>query len=149
VSPIAASGTSSSPIKPGPARATFDSGSRPGAADYLRDRIVEALSETVSGAKQIMAWLQAVAEALAEEDIPFRWETPTGNTIQQSYWDHTRKEVKTLAGTLILQIETPRPACVRKNRCSPRRRTSSTRSTPHTSAAPSTPASSRASMTSR
>lgn len=77
------------------------------AADYLRDCIQNALSATIAGAKQIMSWLQAVSEALAEAELSFGWKTPTGNTIQQGYWDITGKRVPTLSGSFQLQIETP------------------------------------------
>ena len=77
------------------------------AADYLRDCIVDALAETSLTAKQIMSWLQEIAGRLADHDIPFRWQTPTGNTVQQSYWDLTGIRVETLAGRITLEKETP------------------------------------------
>jgi DNA-directed RNA polymerase len=77
------------------------------AANYLKDLIVKALEETIVSAKQIMAWFQEVAEALGEHDIPFRWQTPTGNTIEQSYWDLVMRRVSTLAGTIALYKEQP------------------------------------------
>jgi DNA-directed RNA polymerase len=77
------------------------------AADYLRGCIIEALDDKMGSAKRIMHWLQAVSEALAAHDIPFRWKTPTGNEIQQAYWDQVESRVQTLAGTLVLQHERP------------------------------------------
>jgi DNA-directed RNA polymerase, mitochondrial len=78
------------------------------AANYLKDQIVKALEETIVSAKQIMAWFQTVAGALDEHDIPFRWQTPTGNTIQSAYWDLVDQRITTLAGTITLQYEQPK-----------------------------------------
>jgi DNA-directed RNA polymerase len=77
-------------------------------ADYLRDKIVDALSQTVTAAKDIMAWLQAVARELARHQVPFDFTTPTGNRIRQSYYTLTRRVVQTLMGELVLWEEEKR-----------------------------------------
>jgi DNA-directed RNA polymerase len=77
------------------------------AADYLRDCIIEVLDGKMGSAKQIMAWLQAVAGALAEHEIPFEWRTPIGNAVRQAYWDFDESRVQTLAGKIVLQHEQP------------------------------------------
>jgi DNA-directed RNA polymerase, mitochondrial len=77
-------------------------------ADYLRDKIVDALSQTVTMAKDIMAWLQAVARELARHQKPFDFTTPTGNRIRQSYYVLTRRTVQTLLGELVLWGEEKR-----------------------------------------
>ena len=77
------------------------------AANYLRGCILAALNDKMGSAKLIMDWLQAVADALAAHEIPFCWETPTGNKIQQAYWDYVESRVQTLAGTIVLQHEQP------------------------------------------
>jgi DNA-dependent RNA polymerase len=46
------------------------------AANYLKDCVLAALNDEMGSAKRIMDWLQAVAGALAEQDLPFRWQTP-------------------------------------------------------------------------
>lgn len=74
-------------------------------AAYLRDQIVDALSTTVSSAAQLMAYFQTVAGALADHDTPFTWTTPTGCRITQSYYKLARKEVRTLAGRVVLWDE--------------------------------------------
>jgi DNA-directed RNA polymerase len=84
------------------------------AANYLKDRVVEAIDETVISATKIKEWLGAVAGALAEHDIPFRWQTPSGNTLQQAYWELKTKKVKTLAGQITLQVEQPVDPVIRK-----------------------------------
>jgi DNA-directed RNA polymerase len=75
------------------------------AAHYLRDHIVAALGETVVSAKQIMGWVQDVAVALSKSGVPFRFTTPTGNTIQQSYYTLAQKRIATLLGTLAIWEE--------------------------------------------
>ena len=67
-------------------------------ADYLRDKLVDALGKTVRSARDIMAWIQGIALALADHDIPFRWTTPVGMVVQQSYWKMGSKRIKTLWG---------------------------------------------------
>jgi len=72
------------------------------AADYLTDRINEALSLNVEAARAIMAWLQQVGTALAEAGLPFDWVTPTGSTIRQAYYTTVERRIATLCGTLQL-----------------------------------------------
>jgi DNA-directed RNA polymerase len=67
-------------------------------ADYLRDKMSEAIADTVQSSKVVMGYLQDVATALAEADYPFRWTTPAGMTVQQSYWNMQKSTVKTLYG---------------------------------------------------
>lgn len=73
---------------------------RRAAANYLRDKIVVALDQTVVSAKAIMAWIQEVATALSEADKPFTFPTPSGNLIQQAYHNVNQHRVKTLLGVL-------------------------------------------------
>jgi DNA-directed RNA polymerase len=84
------------------------------AANYLKDQLVKAIDETVSAATKIKEWLAAVAGALATHDIPFRWQTPSGNTLQQAYWVTATHKVKTLAGDIILQLEQPADPALRR-----------------------------------
>lgn len=76
-----------------------------GAAAYMRDRIVEALEQTVVSAKQIMAWLQTVAITLSRNGIPFRFTTPCGSTVQQSYFQLKQHRINTLVGKLVVWHE--------------------------------------------
>lgn len=75
------------------------------AATYLKNKIVLALDETVTSAKQIMAWLQTVASLLSDAGHPFRFTTPTGNVVQQSYYNLNRLRVNTVAGKVVLWDE--------------------------------------------
>jgi DNA-directed RNA polymerase len=87
------------------------------AADYLRDLIIPALEEAAGNAKQIMAWLQSVAEALAKHDIPFRWKTKTGNTVEQAYWDLIEHRVQSLVGQTTLYREEPSSGLRKRKQC--------------------------------
>lgn len=72
------------------------------AAAYLKDQIVIALEQTVVSAKTIMAWIQEVAKRLSEADIPFRFTTPCGSRVEQSYVQLQKTQVTTLLGKLVL-----------------------------------------------
>jgi DNA-directed RNA polymerase len=75
------------------------------AANYLRDKIVVALDQTVVSAKSIMGWVQDLATTLSKHGKPFVFETPTGNLIQQSYYQLNQVRVQTLLGTLAIWKE--------------------------------------------
>lgn len=85
-----------------------DRANRSKRADYLRDKIAEALSRTVTSAKEIMAWLQAVAAELARHQVPFDFVTPTSNIIRQSYYVLAFRKVTTLLGEINLWEEEKR-----------------------------------------
>lgn len=55
------------------------------AADYLRDVMWESIGHVVVAARNLMDWLQTTAATLATHNVPFRWTTPTGSSLQQSY----------------------------------------------------------------
>lgn len=74
-------------------------------AAYMRDKIIQALSTTVHSAKEIMAYFQSVALALAEEERPLRWRTPADMIVTQSYYNLARKRIRSLAGRFIMWDE--------------------------------------------
>lgn len=74
-------------------------------AAYLRDKLVIALEQTVVASKPIMAYFQEVATALAEFDIPLKWQTPVGSVVQQSYWNIAKSDVKTVMGSYFMWDE--------------------------------------------
>lgn len=78
------------------------------AADYLRDKLVQALSNTVQSARSIMAWLQATTDALARAGLPLEWATPAGSRIRQAYHVSVRQQLRTLVGSVILYQEEKR-----------------------------------------
>lgn len=76
-------------------------------AGYMRDKLILALEQTVVASRPIMTYFQAVASALAEFDIPLTWKTPAGSTIQQSYWNVAKSDVKTVMGSYFMWDENP------------------------------------------
>ena len=66
------------------------------AAEYLRKKIMEALSNVVSAAATVMQWLQEVASVAAKEGVPLIWETPTGFLVLQDYKVEKKKQVRTM-----------------------------------------------------
>lgn len=77
-------------------------GSRIKNANYLRDRLVESLGETIEKPMEIMAYFKGVAEALALENIPLQFTTPMGMKVRQAYWRFNRRTVQTLFGKAVL-----------------------------------------------
>lgn len=71
-------------------------------AAYMRDKIVAALSETVVAAKEIMAYFQDCASALAHHEKPMCWITPAGMEVTQGYHRLSAKRVVTLLGKVTL-----------------------------------------------
>ena len=80
-------------------------GSRVQNAAYLRDKLIEALENTVVASRPIMDYFQSVAVALAEFDIPLQWVTPAGSVVQQSYWHVAKSDVKTVMGSYYMWDE--------------------------------------------
>ncbi len=74
---------------------------------YMRDLIQKALTQKVSKAKEIMAWLQSAAFEMGRVGLPFRWTTPTGSQIVQAYRNLDRVTVSTLAGRIWVYKENP------------------------------------------
>jgi DNA-directed RNA polymerase len=74
-------------------------------ADYMRDKIMAALDETVAAAREIMGWLQTVSEKLASAGIAFDWNTPTGTRIRQAYHIQLKLETRCLIGRLTTYSE--------------------------------------------
>jgi len=82
------------------------------AASYLKDLIVGALDVNIGKPREAMLYFQSVAKHLAETDTPLIWDTPSGFTVRQGYFELGRKEVKTLHGSIILTPETPEAGLV-------------------------------------
>ena len=76
-------------------------------ASYLRNYLIEALEETIVASRPIMVYFQEVATALAEANRPLRWRVPTGSTIQQSYWNIQKSDVKTVMGSFLMWDQDP------------------------------------------
>ena len=76
-------------------------------AAYMRDKLIQALDQTIVASRPIMDYFQKCAVALAEFDKPLRWVTPVGSTIQQSYWNVAKSDVKTVMGSYFMWDENP------------------------------------------
>jgi DNA-directed RNA polymerase len=76
-------------------------------AAYMRDKLLIALNQTIVASRPIMDYFQKCATALAEFDKPLRWVTPVGSTIQQSYWNVAKSDVKTVMGSYFMWDENP------------------------------------------
>tara|TARA_B100000085_G_scaffold22775_1_gene19158 strand:- start:36142 stop:38625 length:2484 start_codon:yes stop_codon:yes gene_type:complete len=82
-------------------------GSRLENAGYMRDKLMVALDQTIVASRPIMEYFQKCAVAMAEFDLPLRWVTPVGSTIQQSYWNVAKSDVKTVMGSYFMWDENP------------------------------------------
>ena len=69
---------------------------------YLRDKLQDALAATVVSAKDIMGWLQDTSSALADAQIAFEWTTPVGTRCRQAYYQDDTRQVRTIAGQVVL-----------------------------------------------
>ena len=76
-------------------------------ASWLRDHIVPTLEETIVASRPIMDYFQQVATILAHSNRPLRWRVPTGSTIQQSYWNIAKSDVKTVMGSYFMWDQDP------------------------------------------
>ena len=77
-------------------------------AGWLRDRIIPALEETIVASRPIMDYFQEVATILAHANRPLRWRVPTGSTVQQSYWNIAKSDVKTVMGSFFMWDQNPK-----------------------------------------
>jgi len=67
-------------------------------ANYMRDRMKEAIADTVIAAIEIMEWMQHNARVLAEAGHGVTWVAPTGLEIHQGYYRSASKKIHTLLG---------------------------------------------------
>ena len=65
------------------------------ACKYLGYLIYDSIGDTVSKAREAMAWLQEVAKLVSKLNSPVEWETPLGFPIRQAYYDTTDLVVRT------------------------------------------------------
>ena len=79
-------------------------GTRMENAGWLKNHLIDALEQTVVASRPIMAYFQTVASTLAAADRPLRWRTPTGSTVQQSYWNIIKGDVKTVMGSYFFVV---------------------------------------------
>lgn len=67
-------------------------------AGYLRDLMHDAISDTVTAATEIMAWMQDNASILAKNDKAVQWWAPSGFLVRQCYTAPAYKNITTLVG---------------------------------------------------
>jgi DNA-directed RNA polymerase len=75
-------------------------GDRMANANYLRDRMLEAISGTLVKGTETMKWMQGWARRLAEEGKPIEWTTPVGFRVKQAYYHMNVTRKNTLLGKL-------------------------------------------------
>jgi len=78
-------------------------GDRAKNASVLRDRIREAIGDTLVKGTTIMEWLQGCASAMASEhNQGLTWETPIGSLVTQSYSTSPTVTVSCLLGRMVV-----------------------------------------------
>lgn len=68
-------------------------------ANYMRDKITQAMGNTVGGAMRIMEWLQEMANLHSELGLAIKWHTPLGLQVIQEYNNMRQTTITTLVGT--------------------------------------------------
>lgn len=68
------------------------------AAEYLKGKIVEALSHVIDRPKRAMEWFQECARIIADDNGTVEWVTPGGMTISQQYRARSIRHIRTLSG---------------------------------------------------
>jgi DNA-directed RNA polymerase len=72
------------------------------AVAYLADLMWTTANEAVPAARKIMAYLQAVGRALAKENLPVIWQSPSGFWVHQMYPETSSRRITThIDGSLI------------------------------------------------
>jgi len=83
-------------------------GDKNATARYLAKKIWASVTETLVAATSAMKWLQSVANRVAKENIPARWENAVGFPVMQAYPDmRTRRVTTSLHGGLTLPLLEP------------------------------------------
>ena len=86
----------------------FECASRADASVYMTDAILEAMKSVNGKAVEIMSYFQKVSGIMAEAELPLSWTTPMGLRITQAYNRTDKREIKTVLGDVILQMENPK-----------------------------------------
>lgn len=83
----------------------FNSGNADEAAQVMTKAILLAMSSVNGKAVEIMSYFQSVATELAKAGSDITWYTPMGLKVTQAYNRTNKKEVMTVLGKVILQVE--------------------------------------------
>jgi len=73
------------------------------ACQYMKDRIVEAMSEVIKSGVDFMDWTQELAGIFADLNLPIKWTTPDGVEIVQSYRRMEEKRINTYWGNTVFR----------------------------------------------
>ncbi|MER8421831.1 DNA-directed RNA polymerase [Mesorhizobium sp. M1329] len=65
------------------------------AIGFLASLVWDSIGDVVIAAREAMGWLQKTARAVAKENLPMHWGTPSGFVGFQSYKDMRRRLIKT------------------------------------------------------
>lgn len=79
--------------------------SRASASDFMKDCILEAMSEVNGKAVEIMAYFQNTSAVLASEGSALSWYTPMGLRVTQAYFKQADKRIQTVLGTVTMWQE--------------------------------------------
>jgi DNA-directed RNA polymerase len=77
-------------------------------ANYLRERMWDAINDTVIKGKEVMAWMQDCAQLLGEDNQAISWTTPIGLRVTQKYTKPTMKRLATVMGRLYIEVKDPK-----------------------------------------
>lgn len=70
---------------------------------YLSGLIQQSIGTTVVAAPKVMDWLKEVSSVAAENNLPIRWETPSGFIVQQAYYKRGLKRLNAIVGNYRIQ----------------------------------------------
>ncbi len=72
---------------------------------YLAKRLWAVAEDTLSGALEVMKYLQKIARLAGKEQRPVVWTAPQGFPVKQAYWDTRQRAVKThWAGGVVKKV---------------------------------------------
>lgn len=74
------------------------------ASTYLAGVVWASIGEVVVAARQVMAWLKAVASTVSVEGLPITWTTPAGFPVLQAYRKLAAHQIKTKLGDTVVYL---------------------------------------------
>jgi len=76
------------------------------AAVYAARKVLEAMGEMFSNARNVMDWLNECARDIAQHDLPVRWRSPVGLPVVQPYRKRGKRSVQTVLQTFTVMVPT-------------------------------------------
>lgn len=71
---------------------------------YLAKLLYESIGEVVIAARNVMNWLQVVAQIVNKHDKPMTWVTPVGFKVYQHYVNQINKDIRTFWGVARVRV---------------------------------------------